>query len=249
MNRLSLFKTNKGVLKGTIWLKALFGIEKENIRVDKNGMISQTPHPEVFGDKLNHPYITTDFSESQVEMITPPLPSIEQTLGFLETIHDLVSLELDGEYLWPQSIPPILPEDELIPISRYAKGGQRETEYRKKLAQKYGRKKQAVSGIHFNISLGDTLMEMLYKSSSQEISFREFQNEVNLKITRQLLRYRWLYVLIFGSSPIVDPTFDLKCRDLPIYFNSKTRGLSLRNSCFGYGNIVELYPDYGSAKG
>ena len=249
MNRLSLFKTNKGVLKGTIWLKALFGIEKENIRVDKKGMISQTPHPEIFGDKLNHPDITTDFSESQVEMITPPLPSIEQTLGFLETIHDLVSLELKDEYLWPQSIPPILPEDELIPISRYAKGGQRETEYRKKLAQKYGRKKQAVSGIHFNISLGDTLMEMLYKSSSQEISFREFQNEVNLKITRQLLRYRWLYVLIFGSSPIVDPTFDLKCRDLPIYFNSKTRGLSLRNSCFGYGNIVELYPDYGSAKG
>lgn len=47
----------------------------------------------------------------------------------------------------------------------------------------------------------------------------------------------------------MDPTFDLKCRELPIYFNSKTRGLSLRNSCFGYGNLEELYPDYSSTKG
>jgi glutamate--cysteine ligase len=34
----------------------LFGIEKENIRVDQHGVIVQTPHPVVFGDKLKHPY-------------------------------------------------------------------------------------------------------------------------------------------------------------------------------------------------
>jgi len=236
-------------LKGNIWLKGLFGVEKENIRVDKHGMISQTPHPAIFGDKLNHSYITTDFSESQVEMITPPLPSIEQTLGFLETIHDIVSLELEDEYLWPQSIPPILPDEEQIPIANYSKRGRKETEYREKLALKYGRKKQAISGIHFNISLDETLLKMLYQSTSQAISPEEFKDEVYLKITRQLLRYRWLYVLIFGSSPIVDPTYELKCCDLPIYFNAKTRGLSLRNSCFGYGNLIALYPDYRSAKG
>jgi glutamate--cysteine ligase len=246
---LNNFKSNTTQLKGNIWLKGLFGVEKENIRVDKHGMISQTPHPAAFGDKLNHPYITTDFSESQVEMITPPLPTIAQTLGFLETIHDIVSLELDDEYLWPQSIPPILPDEEQIPIARYANGGHKEIEYRKKLAVKYGRKKQAVSGIHFNISLNETLLALLYQGTSQKISIDEFRDEAYLKITRQLLRYRWLYVLIFGSSPVVDPTFDLKCRDLPIYFNSKTRGLSLRNSCFGYGNIVDLYPDYRTVKG
>jgi glutamate--cysteine ligase len=236
-------------LKGNIWLKALFGVEKENIRVDRHGMIAMTPHPAVFGDKLSHSYITTDFSESQVEMITPPMPDIAQTLGFLETIHDLVSLELEDEYLWPQSIPPVLPHEDQIPIAQYAKSGHHEEEYRKKIAQKYGRKKQAVSGIHFNISLSDTLLNMLYQSTSQSISIEEFQDEVYLKITRQLLRYRWLYILIFGCSPIVDPTFDLKCRELPIYFNSKTRGLSLRNSCFGYGNLVDLYPDYRTVEG
>jgi glutamate--cysteine ligase len=217
-------------------------------RVDKNGVISQTPHPAVFGDKLSHAYITTDFSESQVEMITPPLPNIAEALGFMETIQDIVSIELNDEYLWPQSIPPILPNEEEIPIAQYAKKGKKETEYRKKIAEKYGRKKQAVSGIHFNISLNDTLLHALYQNSTQEITFEAFRDEVYLKITRQLLRYRWLYVLIFGCSPIVDPTFDLKCRELPIYFNSKTRGLSLRNSCFGYGNLEELYPDYSSTK-
>ncbi len=236
-------------LKGNIWLKGLFGVEKENIRVDNQGVIAQTPHPAIFGDKLNHSYITTDFSESQVEMITPPLPSINQTLGFLETIHDIVSLELKDEYLWPQSIPPILPNEEHIPIARFANGDHKEEEYRKELALKYGKKKQVVSGIHFNISLEETLLEILCQSTSQEVSIEKFKDEVYLKITRQLLRYRWLYVLIFGSSPIVDPTYELKCCDLPIFFNSKTRGLSLRNSCFGYGNIVDLYPDYHSAKG
>lgn len=243
------FTNNTPSLKGNIWLKGLFGVEKENIRVDKNGVISQTPHPAVFGDKLSHAYITTDFSESQVEMITPPLPSVAEALGFLETIHDIVSIELNDEYLWPQSIPPILPNEEEIPIAHYVQKGKKEEEYREKIAEKYGRKKQAVSGIHFNISLNDSLLQVLYQNTSQEISFEAFRDEVYLKITRQLLRYRWLYVLIFGCSPIVDPTYELKCRDLPIYFNSKTRGLSLRNSCFGYGNLEDLYPDYSSTKG
>jgi glutamate--cysteine ligase len=235
-------------IKGNIWLKGLFGVEKENIRVDRNGLISQTPHPTVFGDKLKHPYITTDFSESQIEMITPPLPTITETLGFIETIHDLVSLELNDEYLWPQSMPPILPADDQIPIARYQNIGLKEEEYRKNLALKYGRKKLTLSGIHFNISLDEKLLKSLYQNSSTEISFGEFSDEVYLKITRQLLRFRWLYVLIFGNSPVADPSFDLKCTNLPIHFNANTRGLSLRNSCFGYGNLDELFPDYSSTK-
>ena len=121
-------------IKGNIWLEGLFGLEKENIRVDHAGNLAQTPHPEVFGNKLKHPYITTDFSESQVEMITPPLPEISQAIGFLETIHDIVSLELKDEYLWPQSIPPILPSDQQIPIAENGEDGKEAREYRELLA-------------------------------------------------------------------------------------------------------------------
>lgn len=244
-----IMSENNNQLKGSIWLKALFGVEKENIRVDMNGKIALTPHPTVFEDKLKHPYVTTDFSESQVEMITPPLPSIKQTLGFLETIHDIVSLELKDELLWPQSMPPVLPDEEEIPIAQYSSIGQKDQEYRNKLALKYGRKKQVLSGIHFNISLNENLLRALYQNSEQNISFEKFREETYLKITRQLLRNRWLYVLIFGCSPVVDETFDLKCKNFPVRICTKTRGLSLRNSCFGYGNLEELYPDYTSAKG
>jgi len=240
------FASNKSLPKGNIWLKGLFGVEKENIRVDRQGVISQTPHPVVFEDKLKHPYITTDFSESQVEMITPPLPDIKQALGFLETIHDLVSLELKDELLWPQSMPPVLPDEEHIPIARYSNLGKKDEEYRKVLASKYGRKKQALSGIHFNVSLNETLLKILYQNSGQNIPVDKFQDEIYLKITRQVLRNRWLYVLIFGFSPMVDETFDLKCKNFPIRICTKTRGVSLRNSCFGYGNLEELYPDYST---
>ena len=50
--------------------RGCFGLEKENVRVNQDGTLALTPHPAVFGDKGKHPYITTDFSESQVEMIT-----------------------------------------------------------------------------------------------------------------------------------------------------------------------------------
>ena len=69
-------------INGNIWLEGLFGLEKENLRVDYSGNLALTPHPEVFGNKLKHSYITTDFSESQIEMITPPLQDISAGCRF-----------------------------------------------------------------------------------------------------------------------------------------------------------------------
>ena len=47
-------------------LRSAIGLEKENMRVWGDGHIALTPHP--FGNKATHPFITTDFSESQVEI-------------------------------------------------------------------------------------------------------------------------------------------------------------------------------------
>ena len=47
------------------------GIEREALRVTHEGHLATTPHPPVFGGKLTHPKVTTDFSESQLELITP----------------------------------------------------------------------------------------------------------------------------------------------------------------------------------
>ena len=42
-------------------LKGKFGIERETLRVDKEGKLALTKHPKVFECKISHPYITTDF--------------------------------------------------------------------------------------------------------------------------------------------------------------------------------------------
>ena len=44
------------------------GIEKESLRVRMDGALAATPHPRALGAALTHPHITTDFSESQLEL-------------------------------------------------------------------------------------------------------------------------------------------------------------------------------------
>ena len=233
-------------LKGNLWLKGQFGLEKENIRVDQNGHLAQMPHPDIFGDKLEHPYITTDFSESQVEMVTPPLPNIREALGFLETIQDVVQAELGNDLLWPQSMPPILPEDDAIPIARYSNKGKDKETYREMLTEKYGKRNQMISGIHFNFSFDESLLQALYQSDSQHKIYEQFREAAYLKAIRQMLRYRWLYILLFGNSPIVDASARLRCGKPDRIIHEKLKALSIRNSCYGYRNIDPIYPDYQS---
>ena len=54
------------------------GIEKESLRVRPDGTLATTPHPAALGSALTHPHITTDFSESQLELITGVHPDAER---------------------------------------------------------------------------------------------------------------------------------------------------------------------------
>ena len=45
------------------------GLEKESLRVRPDGALALTPHPAALGSPLTHPNITTDFSESQLELV------------------------------------------------------------------------------------------------------------------------------------------------------------------------------------
>ncbi|VAW97362.1 Glutamate--cysteine ligase, partial [hydrothermal vent metagenome] len=62
---------------------SLIGLEKECLRVNNQGNISQSAHPEKLGSALTHPYITTDYSEALLEFITPPYKSVDDALAFL----------------------------------------------------------------------------------------------------------------------------------------------------------------------
>ncbi len=231
-----------------------FGIEWESLRAKDDGQLSLTPHPEVFGDKLTNPVVTTDFSESQIEIITPTFDTIDEAFDVFSLLSDIVNVSLpEDEYLWFQSIPCILPYADQIPIAQYPEEGISSQRYREDLARKYGLKKQMISGVHFNFSFSDEFLEHLYSIEDRVVSFRQFKNEVYLKVARNYLRYCWLIIYLTGCSIGTHETFSKDCihlMDACDEFGSyySTRGPSFRNASCGYKNLKELYPSYASVE-
>lgn len=225
----------------------LFGIEKENVRVDEMGKMANTPHPGILGDKFRHPFITTDFSESQVEMITPPLKSIAEVHGFLETLNDVISENLGEELLWPQSLPPLLPDEEEIPIAKFGEEGVHKEKYREELAIRYGKERQMLTGIHFNFSLSDRLERKLCKAINWQGNQTNFREVVYLKMVRNFMRYRWLLVWLFGESPEADPSLKMKSLRTGEKMRMGCRkAVSIRTSSTGYRNAEEYFVDFNS---
>lgn len=229
-----------------------YGIEREGLRVTKEGKIALTPHPYVFEKKICNPYITTDFSESQVEVITPTFNTVEECYKFTNVLYDIVSLEIGDEYVWPMSMPCILPEDKDIPIAEFCECpmGINARRYREHLMKKYGGKRQLISGIHYNFSFKEEFIEGLYESTSKEISFRDFKDNIYLKLVRNYLRYRWLIIYLLCGSNVIHDSFeqeyteDLNKLNKDTYHNEGA--LSYRNSQYGYKNNIDLYPNYSS---
>ncbi|MBC7955880.1 MAG: glutamate--cysteine ligase, partial [Cytophagales bacterium] len=94
------------------------GIEKESLRAQPNGALALTPHPVALGSALTHPHITTDFSESQVELVTGVHSAVEPCLEELTQIHQATyraMRDMGDEMLWVSSMPCDLPTDETIP--------------------------------------------------------------------------------------------------------------------------------------
>ncbi len=243
--------SNNSYIKKNIF-KGSFGLEKENVRVNSNGDLSLAPHPKALGDKTTHPYITTDFSESQIEMITPPSKSIDEAYYFMENLHDIVSLNIGDEYLWPQSIPPVLPEENKIPIARYdeSEKGREAEEYREMLAKKYGKRKQLISGIHYNFSFDDDFLLELKRVIGDERPFKEYRDDIYMKISRNLLKYNWFLVYMFGASIGSHESYSKICnnkmiegKDGTYYFPYAT---SFRNGPCGYKNLKDYMISYKS---
>lgn len=232
-----------------------FGIEREGLRCESTGRLALTPHPEVFGEKLRNPYITTDFSESQLELITPAMDTLEETYNFLSGLYDVAVMEIGDEYIWPQSMPCIIPEDQKIPIARFCKcpPGVDAEKYRQKLMLKYGGKKQLVSGIHFNFSFKESLIQKLHNTYAPELTMKEFQDRLYLKVTRNYLRYRWLIIYLLGSTSTMHETYvkeDIKSFKKISSDSFSSEGvLSYRNGDYGYQNKTAIFPNYESVAG
>jgi glutamate--cysteine ligase len=189
--------------------QCLHGIERECLRVTGEGRLAQTPHPEALGSALTHESITTDYSESLLEFITPALTDPAATLERLETIHRFAYSKLGNEFLWSPSMPCPLPAEEDIPIAYYGTSniGRLKYVYRQGLALRYGRTMQCIAGIHYNFSLPAEFWPLLKAAEGSELDARDYQSSAYLALIRNFRRYSWLLMYLFGASPALDAGF------------------------------------------
>lgn len=249
-----MLNTFKALFTSDEILRGNFGVEREGLRVGVKGELSRNKHPKVFGNKIMNPYITTDFSESQLELITPVFNTSKEVYDFLNALYDIVALEIGDEYIWPESMPCIIPDDREIPIATFCKckQGEEARAYREELLRKYGGKIQLISGIHYNFSLDDDVLNKLYENSSKKEDFKTFKDNLYLKIVRNYLRYRWLLIYLLGSTGVVHSSYKGECLKK---LDNISQGayscegiVSYRNSDCGYGNRVTLFADYTSTR-
>ena len=228
-------------------IQNLIGIEKESLRVSKNGSISQEPHPEPYGSPLTNSAITTDFSEALIELVTEPFDSADKALNELAKIQHFVHHHLPAsERFWPASMPCILRGHTNIPIAQYGSSnlGIMKTVYRRGLANRYGSVMQAIAGIHFNYSFSLNFWQAYRDLMSPDMSVRNFIDCHYMGLARNILRYGWIIPYLFGASASVCKSFmkDYHEHDLE-EFDDNTFFLpyatSLRMGDIGYQNSQE----------
>jgi len=185
------------------------GLEKESLRVDNAGNISTLPHNKELGSALTNPYITTDFSESLLELITPTFHDPQECLDFMSDIHSFVYKHINEEMMWPSSMPPPIEDENKIPIGNYGSSntGMLKTIYRRGLSHRYGSIMQAISGIHYNFSFSNEFFKRIHKTYKPNSSVLELKNNLYLGMARNFRRYSWLYFVLFGASPSTSESF------------------------------------------
>ncbi|MEC6747577.1 bifunctional glutamate--cysteine ligase GshA/glutathione synthetase GshB [Marinilactibacillus sp. XAAS-LB27] len=227
-------RLNKSVMQGS------FGIEKEGIRVDEEQRLSLEDHPAVFGDRSYHPYIQTDFSEAQLEVVTPPMASLDEAFKWMQALNDVTQRSIShSEYVWPFSMPAVLPDTEQIPIVRVS--DQSEVAYREKLAKKYGKKKQLISGIHYNFAFSDDFIQAIFEKQETYRTAKEVKDEIHLKLARNFLSHQWILTYLFGAAPFAHESFFEIDKKESIL---KDPIRSIRNSQHGYHNTNDIVVRY-----
>ncbi len=202
------------------WLGQLRrGVEKESLRVSlPDATLAQTAHPQGLGSALTHPSITTDYSEALLEFITPVSSSIEATEEALRVLHTFTAKKLDSEQLWSASMPCIVHGDAGIPIAEFGSSnvGQMKRVYRNGLSVRYGRRMQAIAGIHYNFSLPEAFWSAAHEKSEFSLSKQAFQTEGYLALIRNFFSRVWLLLYLLGASPAVCASFIQGNRNHPL---------------------------------
>ncbi|WP_448212097.1 glutamate--cysteine ligase [Colwellia sp. MEBiC06753] len=223
------------------------GVEREALRVVKEGRLSQQSHRHALGSALTHPYITTDYSETLLEFITPVSDNAEKTIDQLKDIQRYTYEHIDGELLWPLSMPCFVENDDLIPLAQYGSSniGQMKTTYRQGLKNRYGSMMQVIAGIHFNFSFSEDFWRTIQKIDGDQRPLQTFISERYFALIRNYKRLCWMIPYLYGSSPVICGSF-LQNKPQKLPFKRSESGYlyleyatSLRMSDLGYTNSAQ----------
>ncbi|MFK5913687.1 MAG: glutamate--cysteine ligase [Woeseiaceae bacterium] len=245
------------LLDKSILTQSLIGLEKETLRVNHEGGLAQTPHPDSLGAALTHPHITTDYSEALLEIVTPPFTKTAQVLDFLHDTQHFIYNNLRGELLWATSMPCVVAGETSIPLAKYglSNSGTMKTVYRRGLGHRYGRVMQVIAGVHFNFSFTDDFWTRFLSTTDNKTANRQDAiSEQYFSLLRNLQRFGWLIPYLFGASPAVCKSFLQGKETTLLPFNDTTfyepYATSLRMGDIGYQNNKEsevgVVADYNS---
>ena len=218
------------------------GLEKESLRYDEDGVISQSDHPRALGAAMTHPFITTDYGEALMELVTPAFENSSETLTFLRDLHTYVYQQIGTENLWATSMPCVLAGEDSVRIAEFGSSnlGRMKTIYRRGLGHRYGKTMQVISGVHYNYSYPEHFWKRLQGMRGNQEPLQDFINTQYMGQVRNLQRYGWLLLYLFGASPAVCKSFvgdaPTKLQPLDIVTLFEPNGTSLRMGDIGYRN-------------
>lgn len=206
------------------------GIEREALRILPEGQLSEHGHYHQLGSALTHSQITTDYSEALLEFITPVSQSPEQSIAQLQDIQKFTFDHIEGELLWPMSMPCFVDDAEKVLIAQYGSSniGKMKTVYRQGLKNRYGSMMQVISGIHFNFSFSREFWQVqqgLHQNSDSDTTqtLDDFISDRYFSILRNYKRFCWLIPYLYGSSPAICSSF----------LQGKTHNLPFKESPYG----------------
>ena len=223
----------------------LRGVERECLRITPTGGVAATPHPEQLGSALAHRYITTDFGEALLELITPPAKNTRDVTDWLAALHEFVLERLSGEQIWPASMPPVIEMDAELEPARFGSSniGRLKNIYRRGLANRYGPRMQAIVGIHFNYSPPPDFWMSVPELGSLSSGLVAKRSSWIMGQMRNVRRLAWLPTFLLGASPAFHAGLstvrrpDLKKgRNGTLYAANAT---SLRMSSLGYTSALQ----------
>ncbi|MFM2485785.1 glutamate--cysteine ligase [Celerinatantimonas yamalensis] len=224
------------------------GIEREALRIQPNGLLATTPHPrQKLGSNLTHPLITTDYAENLLEFVTPVAHSHQQLMASLQDIHHYAMSKMDGELLWPMSMPCFVGNDDDIPLAEYGSShvGVMKHLYRRGLKNRYGSTMQIIAGIHYNFSLPERFWPQWQKQLGNTQPLQDFISDQYMHLIRNFYRYGWVIPYWFGASPALCHSF-VQDHPSPLAFKKVGKGslylpyaTSLRMSDLGYTSSAQ----------